>query len=75
MGKIYIVAYIVYLTVMILLIYQSLSYEIEAFLGLLGLLIGTSMVLLFMSFYNVAKEKITVLPALLEKYKTLCQVF
>jgi len=75
MGKIYIVAYTIYLAVMILLIYQSLSYEIEVFLGLLRLLIGTSMVLLFMSFYNVAKEKITVLPALLEKYKTLCQVF
>ena len=57
MGKIYIVAYIVYLTVMILLIYQSLSYEIEAFLGLLGLLIGTSMMLLFMSFYIPRKKK------------------
>ena len=57
MGKIYIVAYIVYLTVMILLIYRSLSYEIEAFLGLLGLLIGTSMVLLFMSFYMPRKKK------------------
>ncbi len=57
MGKIHIVAYIVYLTVMILLIYQSLSYEIEAFLGLLGLLIGTSMVLLFMSFYMPRKKK------------------
>ncbi len=57
MGKIYIVAYIVYLTVMILLIYQSLSYEIEVFLGLLGLLIGTSMVLLFMSFYMPRKKK------------------
>jgi multisubunit Na+/H+ antiporter MnhE subunit len=57
MGKIYIVAYIVYLTVMILLIYQSLSYEIEVFLGLLGLLIGTSMVLFFMSFYMPRKKK------------------
>ena len=57
MGKIYIVAYIVYLAVMILLIYQSLSYEIEVFLGLLGLLIGTSMVLLFMSFYMSRKKK------------------
>jgi hypothetical protein len=57
MGKIYIVAYMVYLTVMILLIYQSLSYEIEIFLGLLGLLIVTSMILLFMSFYMSRKEK------------------
>ena len=57
MGKIYIVAYIVYLTVMILLIYQSLSYETEVFLGILGLLIGTSMMLLFLSFYKPRKKK------------------
>jgi len=57
MGKIYIVAYTVYLAVMILLIYQSLSYEIEVFLGLLGLLIGTSIVLLFMSFYMPRNKK------------------
>jgi len=56
MGKIYIVAYTVYLAVMILLIYLSLSYEIEVFLGLIGLLIGTSMVLLFMSFYMSRKK-------------------
>lgn len=57
MGKIYIVAYIVYLAVMILLIYQSLSYEIEVFLGLLGLLIGTSTMFLFLSFYKPRKKK------------------
>ena len=57
MGKIYIVACIVYLTVMILLIYKSLSYEIEVFLGLIGLLIGTSIVLLFMLFYMPGKKK------------------
>ena len=54
---VFLVPYIIYLSITIFLIYQSLTSESEDFWILIGLLIGTSVLVLILYIYKPRKKK------------------